>query len=164
MASAITAGSLQQQHQLPNGRQVSGTPPPTTNTGGSSAVNSPKSKLKNQLNVIGSNNSNRLRSKESSPVNDQQQQRGGEVSLEKKILDAILLLNKNKFNVLDEAQNALWQKDVGEKEARIERMETDLQVQNRGVEALGVLLNYLVHDVSNLNTSDLRLFAIGKGD
>lgn len=122
-------------------RQLSGTPP----TSGSSATNSPKTKLKNQLNVTSSNNNNnniRLRSKESSPelLNDP---RGEVLSLEKKIRDAVQLLSKNKFNVLDEVQNASWQKEAAEKEK-------ELQVQSRGVQAMEVLVNYLVHDVSTI--------------
>lgn len=149
MAPTTTAGggSLQQPQQ--HIRQLSGTPP----TSGSSATNSPKTKLKNQLNVTSSNNNNnniRLRSKESSPelLNEPHhlQQRGlaGDVlSLEKKIRDAVLLLNKNKFNVLDEVQNASWTREAAEKEK-------ELQVQSRGVQAMGVLVNYLVHDVSTI--------------
>lgn len=149
---ATTAGSLAQQHHA--ARQISGTPP----TGGSPSasslvVNSPKtaSKLRNNglVNVTGNNNINsRLRSKESSPdpinggavVNNN----GAGISLEKRIRDSIVLLTQNKYSVLDDGQ----QREAAAKLARLANMETELRVQSQGVQALGVLVNYMVHDVS----------------
>lgn len=67
-----------------------------------------------------------------------------EVPLEKRILDAIALLSQNKYNVLDEGQ----QREACEKVQRMAVVEGELQVQTKGVQALGVLVNYLVNDVS----------------
>lgn len=138
----VITGSLVQQQQHHTPRTISGTPP-------GSLVNSPKAtKLRNGL-VHNSPHAaaNRLRSKESSPELSNGTGGGGHaqtVSLEKRILDAIVLLNQNKYSVCDDGQ----QKEVGAKLARFAEMETELQVQSKGVKALGVLVNYLVHDVS----------------
>lgn len=119
-------------------RQISGTGPSPAAV----LLNSPKTanKLKNGHVTTNNNiNSNsRVRSKEPSPELVEV------VSLEKRILDAIVLLGQNQYNVLDGAQ----QREASAKLARIAEMEGQLQVQSRGVEALGVLVNYLVHDVS----------------
>lgn len=101
------------------------------------------------VNVTGNNNINsRLRSKESSPdpinggavVNNN----GAGISLEKRIRDSIVLLTQNKYSVLDDGQ----QREAAAKLARLANMETELRVQSQGVQALGVLVNYMVHDVS----------------
>lgn len=144
-APVVITGSLAHQHTA---RQISGTTAPPT--AGSALVNSPKTtRLRNGLSTNNSFNApaNRLRSKESSPelVNGGGAAATGVgLSLEKRILDAIVLLNQNKYSVLDDGQ----QKEAGAKVARLAAMETELQVQSRGVVALGVLVNYLVTDVS----------------
>lgn len=127
-------------------RQISGTPPTAT-----SQVNSPKTTVKlkngpnNNNNTVAPNN--RLRSKESSPELVNGRVSGPvvvEVPLEKRILDAIALLSQNKYNVLDEGQ----QREAVERVQRMAVVEGELQVQTKGVQALGVLVNYLVNDVS----------------
>ena len=87
---------------------------------------------------------NRLRSKESSPELGQQAQ--AVQSLEKRILDAVALLRQHHYAVL----NGVPQEEATSKLARFAGVEQELQVQSSGVKALGVLVNYLVTDVSRL--------------
>lgn len=83
-----------------------------------------------------------------------------EVPLEKRILDAIALLSQNKYNVLDEGQ----QREASQKVQRMAEVEGELQVQTKGVQALGVLVNYLVHDVSTNRFANLdTCIRMGKG-
>lgn len=125
-----------------------GTPPPTA--GGALLLNhsssaSPKTATKLRSSLL-SSSGGRLRSKESSPdvslnVTPLPTPPPPAITLEKRILDAVALLSQNKYTVLDDGQ----QKAAA---GKLLELETEAKVQRTGVAALGVLVNYLVTDVS----------------
>lgn len=111
-----------------------------------SANSSPKVKLKNQINVANS------KAVAGAPVlakkvkHDASTQFGP--SDEEQIVEAVVVLKKNKFRVLDEAENDQMELERREDEMKYGILGQNLMVKEKGVQALAVLINHLMMEVS----------------